>query len=362
MQQLTKRPIAVTGGAPVVICPVRNEIKFLPHFLKHYRSLGVKEFIFIDNGSTDGSTEMLLQQPDAYVMYTEQSFKDANYGMSWVNSIIRDHCLSKWVLFVDCDEFLIFPESESRDLKSFCAYLSTKGFNCAPAAMIDMYPEGNFLDLHLHDTDDIFVKMPYFDSHYYFRQWPRRAWDPKQQSFNLQILGGPRMRLLSSMEKEIKRGAYYYTLCNQVDRFINYVPEYFIPLIASVWPIELPALQKRPLNFIGNDFLYFDNHSNNNNKLSDQFSALLHFKLCEELKKRVEQKSLLLSHYRRGLSYEQIRLAISRWNSESLVYHGSLKYINSNSLSAVGLIGPEVPKLWSAKEVSSVITPVPHAE
>ena len=42
----------------------RNERLRLPAFLNHYRSLGVDEFLVIDNDSSDGSTEYLAAQAD----------------------------------------------------------------------------------------------------------------------------------------------------------------------------------------------------------------------------------------------------------------------------------------------------------
>ena len=34
-------------GVPL-ICPIRDEMAMLPHFLQHYREMGVRRFIFID--------------------------------------------------------------------------------------------------------------------------------------------------------------------------------------------------------------------------------------------------------------------------------------------------------------------------
>ena len=345
------------AGSVLLFCPIKNEMKFLPHFLKHYRRLGIKDFIFIDNCSTDGGVDYLMQQSDCTIFQTDRSFKDSNFGMDWVNVLIQDLCLGKWAIFVDCDEFLVFENCESEDLPEFCRKSKFNGFDTVAAAMIDMYPSGDFLNCHFTSSDELIEVMPYFDSEYLFRRWPRRIWDSSQSNFDLQVIGGPRIRLLSSLEVESKRGAYYYTICNQVDRFIEFVPEKYIKYVASMWPVEIPAQQKRPLNFITEKFSYHSNHASNNVLLSNDFVALLHFKLCDELRKRVSQTKLLASHYRRGLSYEQLRQAILKFEGSSLTYSGTLKYGSSRDLLQVGIIGKHVSQLWTGGGHQKILTP-----
>src|SRR5665213_3442347 len=58
-RQLTLRP------AEILCCTVlRNELARLPYFLEYYRAKGVGAFLPVDNGSTDGSVEFLIEQPD----------------------------------------------------------------------------------------------------------------------------------------------------------------------------------------------------------------------------------------------------------------------------------------------------------
>ena len=48
----------------LVAATVRNEMIRLPYFLEHYRKLGVGHFLFVDNGSDDGTAAWLAEQPD----------------------------------------------------------------------------------------------------------------------------------------------------------------------------------------------------------------------------------------------------------------------------------------------------------
>lgn len=57
----------------LLFCTLRNERIRLPWFLKYYRDLGVQHFLFVDNGSADGSAEYLADQPDVSLWHTDAS-------------------------------------------------------------------------------------------------------------------------------------------------------------------------------------------------------------------------------------------------------------------------------------------------
>ncbi|GJD52774.1 hypothetical protein OPKNFCMD_5541 [Methylobacterium crusticola] len=357
LTRLTDAPIRIAPGEVPVVSPVRNEIGLLPHFLRHYRGLGVTTFLFIDNGSTDGSLEYLRAQPDCHLFQCLDSYREAAYGMAWVNRVLAEHCEDRWSVVVDCDELLVYGECESVDLATFCAGVQAKGFDTVAGAMIDMYPGGSFLASTLAPDDDLTEVMGYFDSEYLFRPWPRRPWDRPSRQFDLQVIGGPRLRLLSSLAAERRRGALHYTLCNQVDRFIYRVPLSWVSTVAALWPSELPAQQKRPINLVRKGFRFYEGHSNSNVAYADESIALLHFKLCDEIQKRLSQPTLLENHYRRGLGYEQLRRAVVRWGEAPLTYPGSRRFRTSRDLADLGLIGPTVPRLWREPGLAAIVTP-----
>jgi glycosyltransferase involved in cell wall biosynthesis len=346
-EQVTKRLLRIEPDQVAAVTPVKNEITLLPHFLKHYRRLGVSHFLMIDNGSTDGSFDYLLQQTDCTVFRALDSYREANYGMEWVSALQVEHCRNRWSLFVDCDELLIYPDCERVSIEDYCAKLRSKGFDSVFACMIDTYPEGDFLSTKISPDADLIDQMGWFDTDYVFRPWPRRPWDPPVERFRLQVLGGPRCRLLSSLDTERRRGAFHYTLINQVDRIIDHVPASAIRYLASVCPAEMPAQQKQPLNFVTEGFRFFNGHGNTNKAYADDLVGLLHFKLCDELQKRLAEKSIMENHYRRGLPYEQLRQSVMRWGRRPLTYEGSRRFRTSSDLESVGLIGPRAAALWA---------------
>jgi hypothetical protein len=198
--------------------------------------------------------------------------------------------------------------------------------------------------------------MGWFDADYVFREWPSRPWD-KREFFLLQVLGGPRCRLLSSLEIEMRHGGAFYTLCNQVDRIVDRVPLSFIPLLAKITPHDMPAQQKRPINLVRPGFKYLHSHGGTNSAAAADMTALLHFKFCGELKSRFEMKAEG-NHYRRGLTYLQLENAVSSWPKRSLCYEGSRQYRSSADLAAVGLIGPAAGRVWNDPAIKAVRTSV----
>lgn len=145
-----------------VVCMVFNEISILKHFLEYYRSLGIKCFIFVDNLSTDGTREYLLQQSDVILYSTDTEFKASHYGVDWQQAILTAHCLNKWVLLADADEFIVYPECEDKPIQEYVAAVEQKGFDAVSLYMVDMYPKGSLAAANL-DQQNPFECCPYFD-------------------------------------------------------------------------------------------------------------------------------------------------------------------------------------------------------
>src|SRR5260370_11721029 len=113
----------------VILCctVLRNELPRLPYFIEYYRKKGVGTFLAVDNGSSDGSFEYLLQQPDVYVWQSDLSFNRANFGAGWFEPILRMHGQGHWCLIVDVDELLYYPECERRSIADLCRRLDAQG-------------------------------------------------------------------------------------------------------------------------------------------------------------------------------------------------------------------------------------------
>jgi len=344
--RLDARPLAADGQITSVICPVRDEMGLLPHFLDHHRRLGVRQFILIDNASSDGTTEYILSQPDCIVYFTDESYYESAYARKWINRILVDNNYAGWLIYLDADEHLVYRGAEALSVQGFLQQLEAEGADCALAVMVDMYPDGDFASVKIAPHDNLHAKLPWFDGDYVMRPWPTRPWDRKSDGFRLQVLGGPRCRLLSNLERERQRGALHYTIDKQVDRFVDSVPLSLMRPLAGIWPREMPEQQKKPVNLVRPGFAYANSHASSNSREAGELVALLHFKFCHELQQRLHYAAVEGNHHRRGLAHHQLDIALQRWGRRSLTYAGSRRYGSPRDLEAVGLIGPRPATLW----------------
>jgi hypothetical protein len=155
--------LARIDAAPVIVVAVaRNEREMLPHFLSHYRALGVEGFVMVDNGSDDGSAELLLAQPDVLLYEADTQYRQSHYGVAWQQAVLAAHGLGKWALVADLDELLVWTDHASQRLDELTARLDAQGATAAEVLMVDMYPRGGLASAHLEDEDP-FTAAPCFD-------------------------------------------------------------------------------------------------------------------------------------------------------------------------------------------------------
>lgn len=125
----------------VVAC-MRNEMFMLPHFLAHYRKLGVGAFLIADNCSDDGTREYLAAQPDVALFSVDTDYRLSQYGVAWQQAMMAAFRTDKWSLVADADELLVWQHKQTKTLGQL---LDTPAFETANAArifMLDMYPQG----------------------------------------------------------------------------------------------------------------------------------------------------------------------------------------------------------------------------
>lgn len=141
LRTLSDRTRSIPRAAIIAAMVVRNEASRLPYFLDHHRRLGVSHFLIIDNGSNDGTAELLRDQPDVSLWQTFGSYKKSRFGLDWLNWILLRHARNRWVLVLDADELLIYPYHETRPLPALVDWLEGQGLRAMPAMMLDLYPE-----------------------------------------------------------------------------------------------------------------------------------------------------------------------------------------------------------------------------
>src|SRR5829696_2345337 len=122
----------------IVLTQVRNSRPYVKPFVEHYRSLGAKHTVFLDNGSTDGTVEALKEYDNVTMLRTTLPYRTHNVAMK--QYLIERFGRQRWSLLVDIDELFDYPFSDVVDLKALLRYLSSNGYTAMVAHMLDMFP------------------------------------------------------------------------------------------------------------------------------------------------------------------------------------------------------------------------------
>ena len=139
---MENRTRAIRKTDVLLFCTLRNEKVRLPYFLKYYRKMGVRHFLFVDNGSTDGSAEYLREQKDCSLWSTQAGYKRARFGMDWMNWLLLKYGHGHWCLTVDPDEFFVYPFCDTRPIQALTDWLDASSIKSFSAMLLDMYPKG----------------------------------------------------------------------------------------------------------------------------------------------------------------------------------------------------------------------------
>lgn len=137
----------VNSAGATVISVMRNEMFVLPRFLEHYRRLGVKGFLIVDNTSDDGTFEYLREQPDVALFSADSYYKTVNAGSEWTISLMSQLRMGRWSLVADADEFLVYPDFENLPLEDFLAQEGGSGVDGFQVFMLDMYSRTSLADV-----------------------------------------------------------------------------------------------------------------------------------------------------------------------------------------------------------------------
>lgn len=232
---------------PIVLAVVRDEQERIKVFLEHYRKLGVRQFVFIDNGSTDGTLEWLSQQQDTRC-YRVSAKYHCESKVAWIEKALVLTGYNRWYVVVDADELLDFVGSEQHDLKSLILYARNNGRKHLNGYMLDMYSDK---PLFAEDCgyNEIVSRFRYFDASGYFLH---HYHSPIIDTEVMALKGGPRARIFQNKELCMSKQAVFY-----FDSDILYCnPHYFWPYIK--WD-EMPcSYVLRHYKFLKQDLCEFE--------------------------------------------------------------------------------------------------------
>lgn len=184
--------------AVIVIALVRNGIYYLETFLRHYRALGAAQFVFCDNGSTDGTIARLSAEADCVVLQSLSPWGE-------IENDFRRHAAERyapgrWCLFADMDEIFVWDEG----LPPLARRLEAQGATALVAQMLEMVPQGPIRAAARLSYDEALMAFDHYDlrdvrRHYYHDPAIGFAWYLAQNrvaSDRVKVMfGGLRARL-----------------------------------------------------------------------------------------------------------------------------------------------------------------------
>jgi len=301
LTSIGRSPGKFPPDAHVVLSVVRNEALRLPYLLHYYRSIGFDHFIFIDNDSTDGTREFLLDQPDTFVFHTVEHFgAPPGAGIVWKNGLLDMFCDGRWVLVVDADEILVWPSSGPEKIQALTHRMQAVGARALYTVMIDMYSEKPFGQIGYKPG------LPFLDYSRYFDPGPFFHQPVKFFPFR-EVWGGVRTRLFESAD-----------------------PDIHPPTVSKV-----PLLRWHS----GQRFILAQHALLEAMPLALVRGALLHYKMFDDLPAKCEAKTELAEYYAGGREYHILGAAIRKAPNGSFYDPAiSVRYEGPEQLLALGLM------------------------
>lgn len=204
--------------------------------------------------------------------------------------------------------------------------------------MLDMFSNHDFSAVD--PAADLLSSCRYFDTRYKFRPMPRPPWD--RSWWRLEVVGGPRARLFSSLDRELNTTWLDYLVRGRLGTALKLTPPSLHKRVVEVWPSHIPALYKAPIT--RGPGQYLDSHNYNYAKLASHSCVLLHFKFTADFRSKIDVEVARGEHYRGGAEYTLYRKHLQRHGNlnlydpavcaefssvESLEQHGLIRDISN---------------------------------
>ena len=155
------RTLDTAPGDVILIAVVRDGSYYLDAFFRHYRAMGIRHFVFIDNGSTDGTIERIRAERGTVI-------DQCNLPLGRYEDLIRAYPAQtygkdRWCLYVDMDEMFDFEGRETVGIAGLVQYLEARGHTALMAQMLDMFPKAALQETTNLPYKQVLQQFIYFD-------------------------------------------------------------------------------------------------------------------------------------------------------------------------------------------------------
>jgi hypothetical protein len=145
----------------LVMCVVRNGEEYVRPFVAHYRALGARHIVFLDNGSTDATVDLLRGYDGVTVLQTDAPYE--RYENTMKRYLAERFSRGRWNLVADIDEHFDFPYSGRLSLRAFLAYLNHHDYTAVVAQMLDMFADRPLSAAPAERDEDLRSVYRYYD-------------------------------------------------------------------------------------------------------------------------------------------------------------------------------------------------------
>ncbi len=191
---------AVPPNEAILICCVKDDLARVHAVYEHHKSIGIKHFAFVDNGSTDGTLEYLLSLTDVDVYQTHEPYH-AGTKAAWTRKVQNCYGFNRWYLIVDSDELFSYVGMERHSINDLVAYAEQRGTKRVWGLLLDMYPKTAFFGEEQADESNFLEQYCYFDADSYY----------VLNDYKGPVMhGGPRSRLFESSDTPVSKFPLVY--------------------------------------------------------------------------------------------------------------------------------------------------------
>lgn len=295
MKRLTCCPVPEWKPGEVwmlVVC--RNEALRLPYMLKYHFDLGVSRVLLLDNDSTDGTREVVRDDPRIHMFSSKEKYKGPLY---WQEPWLRRYAAGRWCLVLDADELFVYPQMDRLDLPGLAAFLEGQGRAALHSLFIEMFSREPIGQMEYRAGADLRAAAPWFDADGYVQKKYHRVFDGEAPEFI--YMGGTRGRVFNE-----EFGCSKYP-------FFKYSPELFL---------------RRGL------------HTIEGAKIAEEQAAVLHFKYLQDFKEKAVREAKRGVYWNASAEYKAYAARFEQEGDFSLWHPGAKQFVGWRQLEELGLM------------------------
>jgi glycosyltransferase involved in cell wall biosynthesis len=332
--------LSVPDDGVVAVILAYNEALRFPYFLQHYREIGVRHFIVVDNNSNDGSDTFLEKQDDVSVVSTKKSYRD--YKSTWRQLLCERYLDDRWVIFPDVDELFVYPGWPERRIDDLLSYLDENRYGALFCPMVDMYPGGPLKNLGYKSGDSFLEHCPFFDATGYRHNPLKGSHRKRYKSPSRHVFGGTRERLFHQNAKrplnlldKVLLSTWFSVGAKAPESAVGRSSDHFLfKLIKNALPDTSAVQSKIPLIRWNCEYKFSGGVHGIDKwiKIAPDWGTLLHFKYLEDFQRKVTEAINRKQHTDNAAHYLDYDAQMDRLINKGMLYQGSNRFSGASNL------------------------------